>query len=324
MAQLRVAVLRGGPSFEHEVSLASGQSVIDAFSRTKKYSPLDILIRKNGEWTLKDVPVLPEKALRMSDVAFVALHGKYGEDGEVQRILETHKIPFTGSLSHASFLGMNKIFSRKAFEDIGLLIPRGIVVEEEEDLEESAKIIFKNMPPYWVVKPISGGSSLGVKLAKNFTELIESIKHAFGFSKKILVEEAISGREFTCGVIDHFREEKHYALPAVEIIPHKNKSFFDYEAKYGGFAVEICPAKIDEVLRKKLAHSAILAHQSIGARHYSRTDFMVDRRGNIYTLEINTLPGMTASSLFPKALDAVGANQEHFLDHIVSLSLSGK
>jgi len=321
MAQIKIAVLRGGPSSEHEVSLSSGEFFINTLSENKKYLPVDILIRKDGEWTLNSVPVLPEKALRMSDVALIALHGEYGEDGKVQRILENYHIPFTGSSSHASFLGMNKVLSRGAFEQNGLLIPKGIVLDTDDDPEESAQIILSRLAPNWVIKPVVGGSSLGIKIAKTFKDLVESIKHAFGYSKKVLVEEMIMGKEFTCGVIENFRGEDYYTLPAIEIIPHPSRSFFDYEAKYCGLSTEICPARITNHLKKELAFSATLAHKSIGARHYSRTDFMVDQRGNVYTLEINTLPGMTETSLLPKSLLAVGAERGYFLDHLISLAL---
>lgn len=324
MAQIKVVVLRGGPSSEHDVSLLTGATFLETLACSEKYNPLDVLIKKDGGWTTREKFSTPEKALRGVDAVLVALHGEYGEDGAVQKILELHGIPYSGSDSRASRIGMNKIMSRNIFERAGLLVPKAIIVSEDDDVSGAGEMIFKKMPPNWVVKPTNGGSSLGVAIAKTFQELVSAIKQALGFSNKVLVEEAIIGRELTCGVVDNFRGERYYALPAIEIIPHKSRDFFDYDAKYSGLANEICPAPLNNDLKHRIAESAMMAHHSIGARHYSRTDFIVDKRGNIYTLEINTLPGMTAGSLLPKSLSAVGASMDHFLDHLIGLAISGE
>lgn len=321
MSSIRVGVLRGGPSLEHEVSLKTGESVLR--NLPQKYSAKDIFISKEGEWYLEGKPAHHERIFRHIDVVFNALHGEYGEDGKVQQLLESFGVPYTGSGALASALGMNKILARQAFKNAGLKIPSGfeIVLENElNELSETAKKIFKTMPPPWVIKYPSGGSSVGVSIAHNFVDLAGALEKVSAFSSKILIEEYIKGREATCGVIDEFRKQKHYALPIVEIIPPAKSGFFSYDAKYGGETRELCPTNFDMAVKKEIEKLAIMAHNSIGARHYSRSDFIVSKKG-IYILEINTLPGLTAESLLPKALNAVGSSHKELLEHLISLAL---
>ena len=171
--------------------------------------------------------------------------GEYGEDGKIQQLLEAFGVPYTGSGVLASSLGMNKILARQAFKSAGLKTPAGFEIVLENELAETAKKIFRNMPPPWVVKYPSGGSSVGVFIARNFDDLTGALEKVSSFSSKILMEEYIRGREATCGVIDEFRNQKHYALPVVEIIPPVKSGFFSYAAKYGGETRELCPANFD-------------------------------------------------------------------------------
>src|SRR3989338_8806280 len=321
MNSIRVGVLRGGPSLEHEVSLKTGESVLR--NLPAKYSAKDIFISKEGEWYLDGKPAHHDQIFRHIDVVFNALHGEYGEDGKVQQLLETFGVPYTGSGVMASVLGMNKILARQAFKNVGLKVPAGFEVVLENELAEIAKDIFKKMPPPWVIKYPSGGSSVGVSIARNFDDLegaLEKISSFSSNSSKILIEEYIKGREATCGVIDEFRNQKHYALPIVEIIPPAKSGFFSYEAKYGGQTRELCPANFDMPTKRAIEAMAIAAHNAIGGRHYSRSDFIVSKKG-IYILEINTLPGLTAESLLPKALNAVGSSRKEFLEHLITLAL---
>ena len=323
MSSIRVGVLRGGPSLEHNVSLKTGESVLR--NLPEYYSAKDIFINKEGEWHLDGKPAHHERIFRQIDVVFNALHGEYGEDGKVQQLLESFGVPYTGSGVLASALGMNKILARRAFKGAGLKVPSGfeIVLENENGLAETAKKIFRNMPPPWVIKYPSGGSSVGVSIARSFDDLANALEKVSAFSSKILVEEYIKGREATCGVIDEFRNQKHYALPIVEIIPPSKEKFFSYDAKYGGETRELCPANFDMAMKKEIERLAIMAHNSIGARHYSRSDFIVSKKG-IYILEINTLPGLTAESLLPKALNAVGSSHRELLEHLITLALKKK
>ena len=320
MNSIRVGVLRGGPSLEHEVSLKTGETVL---RNLPKYSAKDIFINKAGEWHLDGKPSHHDRIFRQIDVVFNALHGEYGEDGKVQQLLEAFGVPYTGSGAMASALGMNKILARQAFKSAGLKIPFGFDLVLKKELAETAKDIFKKMPPPWVIKYPSGGSSVGVSMARNFDDLEGSLEKVSSFSSKILVEEYIRGREATCGVIDEFRNQKHYALPIVEIVPPAQSDFFSYDAKYGGQTRELCPSNFDMPTKRAIEAMAIKAHNAIGGRHYSRSDFIVSKKGT-YLLEINTLPGLTAESLLPKALNAVGSSHKELLEHLISLALRKK
>lgn len=325
---IKVGVMRGGSSNEHEVSLKTGDSVIA--NLPKKYSVKDIILSKEGDWFLENKISQPDRIFRSIDVVFNALHGHFGEDGKVQRLLENFSVPYTGSGVLSSAIGMNKILSREIFKKAGLYVPKGIVIENNDSSVSIAKNILKTTPPSFVVKPASAGSSIGVSIAHNFNELVQAIENAFKFGQKAIVEEYIKGREITCGVIDHFRNQRYYSLPVIEIIPPKNCSFFDYSAKYSYDTQEVCPANIDLKIKKEIEEMAKMAHQSLGCRDYSRADFILannlsfKKQPKIYILEINTLPGLTQASLLPKAINAVGSSFSEFLDHLITLALTRK
>ena len=176
------------------------------------------------------------------------------------------------------------------------------------------------MPPLWVVKPASAGSSVGVNICSDLPELRKGIEKAFQYGDAILVEEYIKGKEATCGIIEDFRGEHCYALPVIEIIPPDN-TFFDYEVKYDGSTREICPAGFEKSVKRKIEKIARKAHEVLGCRHYSRADFIVSNRG-VYLLEVNTLPGLTSESLLPKAAAAAGLEFPQLLDHLLKLALN--
>jgi D-alanine-D-alanine ligase len=288
---------------------------------SEHYRPLDIFISRDGIWHMRGLPRLPEKILPHLDVVVNALHGKYGEDGSVQKILQDHGVPYTGSDSFASAIGMNKILSKQIFLRHGLKMPQHIVFKRSDDLKEKSSEIFKTFLMPVVVKPASAGSSVGVSIARTPEEIKEAIVKAIKHSPSVLVEEFVSGREATCGVIDDFRGQEHYALPPVEIRSHNN--FFDYDAKYAGQSEEIVPSHFSENQKKEIERLAVLAHTVLGLRHYSRSDFIVSPRG-IFILESNTLPDLTDASLLPKSLDAVGVTIPQFLHHIISLAINDK
>lgn len=319
---IKVGVLRGGPSQEHEVSLKTGKNVLE--NLPSQYSGSDIFLTKQGEWYFRDWPSYPEKIFRYVDVVFNALHGHFSEDGKVQQILELFKMPYTGSGALASSWGMNKILSAEAFVRAGLNVPRAIIIGKDENYFEAARRIFRIMSPSWVVKPASSGSSKGISIVHSFNNLIDAIEKAAALDSKIIIEEYIKGREATCGVVDNFRNQKYYSLPVIEIIPPFEHEFFDYQAKYNGETREICPANFDMETKRKIEEMARLAHQALGCRHYSRADFRISSKGKIYILEINTLPGLTTESLLPKALNAVGSSYPEFLDHLITLALQRK
>lgn len=313
-----VAVLRGGPSTEYDVSLKSGASVLEQLNR-EKHEPRDLFISRTGEWHLHGVPVTPERALKGVDVAFNAMHGEYGEDGQVQKLLQSLGVSYTGSDAFASAVSFNKHRTKQAVEKHGVKVVHGIVVENNGDTESLAHTVFRTFPHPAIVKPVVGGSSIGTTVAHSFHELTHALDKAFAISDKALVEEFIKGKEATVGVIDHFRNEPIYALMPVEIIPPAHHPFFSYEAKYSGETIERVPGNFSFAQKQELQRLAKLVHEGLNLSHYSRSDFIVSRRG-IYFLEVNTLPGLTKESLLPKALHAVGAKLSDFLDHVIDLA----
>ena len=318
MPKIKVGVLRGGPSAEYEISLLTGENVLKHLPKDK-YEVHDLLWTKDGVLHQDGFPKHPPKIFKSVDVVFNALHGEYGEDGRVQQELELHGVPYTGSGVLASAVAMKKHLAKEIFLRHGLKTPRGTVVLKENDLEKNIQEITKIVPPFWAVKPNGRGSSVGTTIARSSPELLAGLIKAFSYDQKALVEEYIEGREATCGVLENFRGEKHYALPVIEIVPPDGR-FFDYEVKYSGETREICPGRFDRETSQKLQTAAILAHQVLGCRHYSRSDFIISPKRGIFTLETNTLPGLTSQSLLPKAAEAVGLSFPKLLDHLVSLA----
>lgn len=321
MARTRVGVIRGGPSSEYDVSLKTGAAVLK--NLPEKYEPVDIFIDKKGEWYSRGLAVRPERVLPHLDVAFIALHGKYGEDGQIQKILESHRVPYAGSEPVPSALGINKHLAKEAFKRQGLKVPYHTLLRGGEMSERHIIDAYRKIPQPCVVKPVDGGSSMGVCLARGFFEFKRALKSAALHSPTVLIEEFISGKEATCGVIEHFRGALHYALPPVEIVPPSEKTFFDYDAKYSGASQELCPASFSATVKREIEEMARAAHKALGLRHYSRADFIVSPRG-VYLLEINSLPGLTEQSLLPKACSAIGLSFPQFLDHVLTIALTRK
>lgn len=320
MSKTRVAVLRGGPSEEFDVSLRTGERMLAALD-VRKHQALDVVITKAGEWLLSGRVREPQDILAHTDVVLVALHGQYGEDGGVQRLLERHGVPFTGSSSYASAIAMNKAIAKDQMRHHGILVPKHMVVGSSArantvGMAHSIKALFGSK---YIVKPVSSGSSLGVRLAHNVEELSLALAQLLPQYDSVLVEEYIEGREATCGVIECFRGEDIYALPVVEIIPPAEVGFFAAHVKYNGTTEEICPARFKAEDKKTIETLSKTIHRELGLSHYSRSDFIVSDRG-IYFLEVNTLPGMTSESLFPKSLAAIGATYESFISHLLTVA----
>lgn len=316
-----VAVLRGGPSSEHDVSLKSGHAIISSLPE-EHYSVRDIYIDKAGVWHDRGVPISPERVLSQIDTAFIALHGEYGEDGTVQRLLEMHGVPYTGSNSFASGVAMHKVLTKERARELGLLTPKYYFIDEEADGAEAAATIVRTFHQPVIVKPATLGSSVGISIVGGYAPLYAAIT-ALKKHGGVLVEEVIAGREATVGVVEGMRAEKLYTLPPVEIIPPEDASFFDHENKYNGRSTEIVPGRFSRVETAELMRQAAHMHDALGLRHYSRSDFILSPKG-IYFLETNSLPGLTTESLLPKALASVGISLPEFASHVLSLSLHRK
>ena len=316
---LRVGVIRGGIGHEYEVSLRTGSSVLKNLDK-HKYQTRDILIDKAGLWHLDGLPIDPHSLAGLIDVSMIALHGEFGEDGQIQNLFDRLQIPYTGSGHIASALGMNKILSKEAVAKAGIKIPVGLEIQKGADSQQSARQTFNKISPPWVVKPVDRGSSVGLYLAKNIDELAEVIEKSFEFSDKVLVEEYIKGREATCGLVEGLRGQELYPLFPIEIIRPGGALIWNYNDKYSGETNEICPGNFSEEQKKDIQEMSLAVHRALGLRHYSRTDFIISPRG-IYFLETNTLPGLTDESLLPKALLSAGVRYPEFLDHLITLAL---
>lgn len=322
MTKTKVAVLRGGPSSEYEVSLNTGESVLSSLDK-EKYEPVDIFINKDGLWHLGGVPKKPETALLGVHVVWNALHGQYGEDGKAQEILEDIGVSYTGSGVAASALSMDKVATKKALAEVDVKLAGHKVFKKGDALVSNPSELFKIISNPSVVKPAASGSSVGVSIVRTFFDLPAALAAAFAVADVIMIEEYIEGREATVGVVEKFRGEDIYALPAIEIIPPPS-DFFSYQAKYGGGSQEICPSNFPDDIKKELARLAIEIHKTLGLSHYSRSDFIVHPKRGIYFLEVNTLPGLTKESLIPKAIRAVGSSLPEFLDHVITIALAEK
>jgi D-alanine-D-alanine ligase len=321
MYKTRIGVLRGGPSSEYEVSLKTGRAVLTALA--DKYELRDILIDKKGVWHLRGVPVEPSRALEQIDVVFNALHGKYGEDGKVQRFLDSHAVRYTGSGALASSIAMNKALTKNCLKHAPFKHPVHKLLVKEETDDTVILELFRTFPMPCVVKPADGGSSVATALVQSFSDLVYALTDAFSHSDLVLVEQFIKGREATVAVADHFRGERLYGFPPVEIT-YRNSVFFDYGEKYGeNGAIETCPARFEKSVTDALLQAAKHVHATLGLRDYSRSDFIVTPR-DIFFLEVNTLPGLTPTSLVPKSVSAVGATLPSFLEHLVQQALVRK
>lgn len=298
-------VLMGGKSPEYEVSLISGREVVKNLDK-EKYRVSSLVIPKNGG----QVQVDPKK----TDVVFIAMHGPFGEDGTVQGMLEMMGVKYTGSGVLASALGMDKIMFRKVMQVENIPSPKYVAIHKNQGTAEIVKVLGK---PLYFVKPFAQGSSVGTTIVEQKKNLIKALNKAFKYGDTVIVEEYIKGTEVTCAL---FGNENPLALPVIEIIP-KNK-YFDYESKYAEEGTqEIVPARISKSMTKKVQNLAIKVYRAIGCRGFARVDFLLRDNKTPVVLEVNTIPGLTPMSLFPKAAKAAGISYNKLLDKIIKYAI---
>ena len=293
---LRITVMLGGFSAEREVSLKTGAAAVQALrSLGHAVTELD---PPGPEWTLP----------KATDVVFLALHGTYGEDGQVQERLETLGVPYTGCGPEASRVAFNKVLTKQRCVAAGIPTARFLVVDSTA----------ADWPAAWqppvVLKPVRQGSSVGLQFVDRIADWSAALSEALRYDREVLVEERIVGRETTVSILDG------RALPLVEVRPKHGA--YDYASKYTAGATEyLCPAPIDPATTQAIQHAALGAFRAIGGRDYARVDVMVRATNEPIVLEVNTLPGMTETSLFPKAAAAAGIDYSALCQRMVELAL---
>ncbi|RKQ37685.1 D-alanine--D-alanine ligase [Oceanobacillus halophilus] len=309
---MKIAVLYGGISGEREVSLSSGKGIIDAL-RKKGHEVIGIDFHPDRLSEIINLKV---------DLVFIGLHGKYGEDGKIQSLLDMIGLPYVGSGVLSSALAMDKAKAKQIFEMNHIPVAKSKTYKQTEyTVEQITELIKGNFEPPFVIKPNQEGSTLGLTIIKKVEDIAQAVQKSLRSDDTLLVEDFIQGKELTVPIIGSSSREK--ALPIIEIIP-KN-SYYDYESKYAqGGSEHIVPAKLDEKLTEQIQKYAILAHQVLGCETYSRVDFILTEDNIPVILEVNTLPGMTPTSLFPDAAKAIGISYEDMIEEFVNLSLSGR
>ena len=328
MSRLRVAVLMGGPSAEREVSLATGEEVVRALDPAR-YDVLPVEITADGRWVVAagrggDRPDLGIERLLLCprvDVAFIALHGAYGEDGTVQGLLELLGVPYTGSGVLASALAMDKWRSRQLFERNGLPVPRYLSVLDGDgrDRARIRRLVDDRLGYPCVVKPNAQGSTIGVSLVRRPDDLDRAVDLALGYGPVVLIEEYVAGTEITVGILEDPDTGQPVALPVVEIVPHDE--FYTYTAKYApGGSDHVVPARIPGAVAGRARDLAVAAHEVLGCQGMSRVD-MIAGRDDVVVLEVNTIPGMTPTSLLPDAARAAGIDFPSVVDRIIRCAL---
>ncbi len=328
---ITVALLLGGTSPEKEVSKSSSKSIMKALLdlgyKVKLVNPAYGLNQpkelekyfEEKEFTeisnRNYVEVINSTLFDDVDVAFIGLHGKWGEDGTVQSLLELRGIKYTGSKVLASSLAMDKCMTKIMFQHFDVATPKWFIVKNDENNINLVREKIKKFFGYpCVIKPNDQGSTIGLTICRGDVEVETAVKKALEFSSKALIEEYVAGRELTVAVIGQ------QALPVLEIKP--NSGFYDYQSKYtSGMTEYIVPAEIPPKVAEHLQHQALLAFNSVGCESYARVDFRLTKDYKTYCLEVNTLPGMTSTSLVPKMAKAAGISFEDLIDRIIKFAL---
>lgn len=306
---VRVAVASGGATAESEVSLATGRMVSEALERSGARARI----------------VEPGNALtdllrsREADVVFPALHGPVGEDGCLQGLLECHRVPYVGSRVCASACANDKIIAKRLFRDAGLPVAREVTVNRRESTASAVRRVLAGLGDNVVIKPARQGSAIGVGFASNREELTQALEAAFAHGSDLLIEEHIRGREITAGVLDLASPEP---LPLVDIRTPPD-AWYDYAHRYTpGLSEHVIPAPLPSAVYRAVQQTALAAHQVLGCRHLSRADFIVTGDDQITLLEVNTMPGMTPTSLYPDAARHAGYTFDSLVTALTSNALS--
>lgn len=305
-SNMKVALLCGGASDEREISLASGAGARAALEEA------GFTVQVFDPSVHEDLEKLVSGAF---DVAFLCLHGKYGEDGTIQGMLEVLGIPYIGSGVWSSATAMDKIKAKVFYQENGIATPQSLTMYDRPTYN-GTQIIEKLGTPV-VVKPANEGSALGVHIVSTPEQVDQAVAEAFQHDSEVLVETYIKGDEFTVSVLGN---DEPFALPVIKIVP--TAEFYDYESKYApGGSQHLCPAPISDDDTKRLQDTALAAHKALGCRGVSRTDIIMDEKGQCWTLETNTVPGMTGTSLLPDAGRAAGISFPELCTKLIAYAL---
>jgi D-alanine-D-alanine ligase len=336
---MNIALLTGGLSSEREVSLSSGRGILKALRSlghkvvvidpifgkekfeeehifrdkvSKEYPTLDKIRDLQRDSSRKLLECINSALFDDVDLAFLGLHGKYGEDGKIQTLLELRGVKYTGSGIQSSCVAMDKDYSKIVFYRMGIPTPDWKALTDTGDANYDECLNRFGNP--LVIKPNDEGSTVGLTIVSNKEDFHKGVDLAFKYSEKVLVEKYIKGRELTVSIIDGT------AYPVIEIVP--NEGFYDYEHKYSkGMSKYVCPALIPEEVSRKAMEMALVANKALGCKVYSRVDFLMTETNELYCLEVNTLPGMTELSLVPMAAKASGIDFNGLIDKIIHSSL---
>jgi D-alanine-D-alanine ligase len=342
MKKTQVAIICGGRSSEHEISCLSAGGVLSGLDKEKFEATL-IGITKEGNWVLLPngyplviidgrLPTVDEKATPLVadvhgfsvggnalavDVVFPTLHGPYGEDGTIQGFFETAGIPYVGSGVMASATAMDKSFSKIVFSAAGMNVASGVVVTRLDWKDKSADLVY---PVF--VKPARGGSSRGTSKVKSANELAAALEDAFAFDRKVMIEEAIVGREIECAVLE--KDGEVTASVVGEIVIDSRFEFYDFEAKYLDDATTVnVPAAIPAAASDEIRAMAVQAFEALGCSGLARVDFFYTEKGEIVINEINTMPGFTETSMYPKLMDASGTSLISLVNSLIATAMTG-
>jgi D-alanine-D-alanine ligase len=341
--KLKVAVLMGGMSSERAISLSTGKMILESLDKSKyDVIPIDAAmiaggVQKNLPGSDTEIAAVAEAERALAkigplqpvsdtvslpdgpvDVAFIALHGRFGEDGTIQGMLELLGIPYTGSGVLASALAMDKIMCKRVLKSAGVPVPESVDLFRHSELSKTDIISLTESFGFpLMVKPSRQGSTIGMSKVESAGDLAHAVEEAFKYDSQVLIEQFVTGTEITVGLLGN---SDPVALPIVEIVPAKG--FYDYEAKYTpGATEEIVPARISEKAAEKARKLALMSHTALGCSGMSRVDMIVTEEGDIVVLEVNTIPGMTPTSLLPTAAKAAGIEFPELLDKLIQLAL---
>lgn len=333
MKKIRLAVIMGGRTAEHEISLGTGRMILGQLDR-EKYTAIPVVISRDGLWKVlppsgrggRFAPVgaaLSTLLKKRPDCVFIAMHGPYGEDGTVQGMMEMLGLPYTGSDVTASALAMDKVKSKEIYRAHRIPTPHHLVIDSRGwRVTRGAFIarVRREIGYPCVLKPVRLGSSVGIAICRGKRELERELPRSLNYGGKVLVEAFVRGREITCAVLDSPGGETPIALPPTEIMP-RTRAYFDYHAKYTpGVSLEITPAGISAAMTRKVQMLALRAHAALGCSGMSRTDMMMNG-SSLFVLETNTIPGMTTTSLLPQAARVHGLSFRSLLDRIITVAL---